>query len=89
LLVSKIESYVASIEDQIAHKTPRSVIHEDASLLVIWVFWRHVENKVLQLSSLSDLPVYPRVERIRGHLCEIENQIPDLAVEIVLASVNL
>lgn len=48
----------------------------------------HVEDNILKRSSLSDLPMNTS-SNIHRHSCEIDNEIADLAEEIILVGVPI
>ncbi|KAG9967048.1 glucan 1,3-beta-glucosidase, partial [Aureobasidium melanogenum] len=56
LLIAQESSVVAAVEDEIAHETTRTIVHEDTDLLGSRAR-NHVEDDVLERSCLSDLPM--------------------------------
>jgi hypothetical protein len=87
LLVAEESTVFAAIKCQVSHESTRSIVHEN-SLLSIGgsPISSHVENNVLKRGCLSHLPVDTGSNSNR-HRSGINNEVTDLAEEVVLVCV--
>ena len=88
LLVSDEHAVVAPVEDQIRVESTRTVIHEDARLLVAGATLNHFKDDVLQAGGLSNLPVNTGSASSR-HGCNVNDKIAYLAIKIILIRVPI
>lgn len=87
LLIAKEGSVLAAVECQVGHEAARSVIHEDTLLGIgSSSVGAHVEDNVLEGSSLSDLPVDTGTCSNR-HSRGVDDEVADLTEEVVLVRI--
>lgn len=87
LLIAEEGSVFATVECQVGHEAARTIVHED-SLLCIGSssIGTHVEDNVLERSSLGNLPVNTGSDSNR-HRSGVDDEVADLAKEVVLVRV--
>jgi hypothetical protein len=81
------KSVYSAVEDEVAHYTSRSVLHEDTSM-VIPRSRRHCDYHVYQRGRLGDLPVKPGGIAGGANSSEIDVEVTNCTEEIVLTTIS-
>lgn len=87
LLTTEETTVLATNEHKISHEAAGAVVDKDALLdVVLALVLNHLEDNVLERSSLGDLPVDTGTRSL-GHAGEVDLEVSDLAEKVVLVGV--
>lgn len=91
LLATNISANAATIECEVCHEASRSILDEEAFLVVVRAGGTHVDDNVLQTCSLGDLPVYSSARFVNAsrHFCHIDDEVANLTEKVVLVDIPI